>query len=61
MLQAVSWRSAPFRHVTDDPGSWCSIRMALRPRLERYFEFEALGTNWRTELLAGVTTFVTMA
>jgi AGZA family xanthine/uracil permease-like MFS transporter len=35
--------------------------MPLRRRLERYFEFEALGTNWRTELLAGVTTFVTMA
>ena len=35
--------------------------MRLRQRLERYFEFEALGTNWRTELLAGVTTFVTMA
>ena len=35
--------------------------MPLRQRLERYFEFEALGTNWRTELLAGVTTFVTMA
>jgi AGZA family xanthine/uracil permease-like MFS transporter len=30
-------------------------------RLERYFEFERLGTNWRTEILAGATTFVTMA
>ncbi len=30
-------------------------------RIERYFEFERLGTNWRTEILAGVTTFVTMA
>lgn len=30
-------------------------------RLERYFEFEQLGTNWRTEILAGLTTFVTMA
>jgi AGZA family xanthine/uracil permease-like MFS transporter len=30
-------------------------------RLERYFEFKALGTNWRTEALAGLTTFVTMA
>jgi AGZA family xanthine/uracil permease-like MFS transporter len=30
-------------------------------RAERYFEFAALGTNWRTEILAGVTTFVTMA
>jgi AGZA family xanthine/uracil permease-like MFS transporter len=30
-------------------------------RLESYFEFEQLGTNWRTEILAGLTTFVTMA
>lgn len=29
--------------------------------LARYFEFEHLGTNWRTEILAGATTFVTMA
>ena len=29
--------------------------------LERYFEFAALGTNWRTEILAGLTTFITMA
>ena len=33
----------------------------MRRRLERYFEFERLGTNWRTEVLAGMTTFVTMA
>ena len=33
----------------------------MRQRLERYFEFESLKTNWRTEMLAGVTTFVTMA
>jgi adenine/guanine/hypoxanthine permease len=30
-------------------------------RLEQYFEFDRLGTNWRTEILAGSTTFVTMA
>lgn len=30
-------------------------------RLALYFEFERLGTNWRTEFLAGCTTFVTMA
>ncbi|MBI3679000.1 MAG: NCS2 family permease [Acidobacteria bacterium] len=30
-------------------------------RLEAYFEFEALGTDWRTEVLAGFTTFLTMA
>src|SRR5208282_2421455 len=30
-------------------------------RLEAYFEFARLGTNWRIEILAGVTTFVTMA
>ena len=33
----------------------------MKTRLERYFEFAALGTNWRTEILAGFTTFVTMA
>jgi AGZA family xanthine/uracil permease-like MFS transporter len=30
-------------------------------RLEVYFEFTRLKTNWRTEILAGVTTFLTMA
>jgi adenine/guanine/hypoxanthine permease len=30
-------------------------------RLENYFEFARLGTNWRTEILAGITTFLTMA
>lgn len=29
--------------------------------MENYFAFEELGTNWRVETLAGVTTFVTMA
>src|SRR5436305_83220 len=35
--------------------------MSLRQRLEQYFELKALGTNWRTEILAGFTTFMTMA
>jgi AGZA family xanthine/uracil permease-like MFS transporter len=35
--------------------------MSPRLRLERYFEFQALGANWRTEVLAGFTTFMTMA
>jgi len=35
--------------------------MPLLARLERYFEFATLGTNWRTEILAGFTTFMTMA
>ncbi len=29
--------------------------------LERYFEFGKLNTNWKTEILAGITTFITMA
>src|SRR5215469_4748081 len=29
--------------------------------LERYFNFSHLETNWRTEILAGITTFLTMA
>ncbi len=35
--------------------------MEFLARLEDYFEFRQLGTNWRTEALAGLTTFVTMA
>jgi AGZA family xanthine/uracil permease-like MFS transporter len=33
----------------------------LIARLEAFFEFRRLGTNWRTEALAGLTTFITMA
>lgn len=33
----------------------------MRHALERYFEFDRLGTNWKTEILAGATTFITMA
>jgi AGZA family xanthine/uracil permease-like MFS transporter len=36
-------------------------RLTTRERLERYFEFQALGANWQTEILAGATTFITMA
>ena len=37
------------------------MRQALITSLERYFEFRRLNTNWRTEILAGFTTFITMA
>jgi AGZA family xanthine/uracil permease-like MFS transporter len=35
--------------------------MPLRHRLEHYFEFKKLGATWKTEILAGFTTFMTMA
>jgi AGZA family xanthine/uracil permease-like MFS transporter len=35
--------------------------MSPRHRLERYFEFAPLAASWRTEILAGCTTFMTMA
>jgi AGZA family xanthine/uracil permease-like MFS transporter len=35
--------------------------MPVRHHLERYFEFKKLGTTWKTEILAGFTTFMTMA
>lgn len=35
--------------------------MSFIERAERYFEFQSLATNWKTEILAGFTTFVTMA
>ncbi len=34
---------------------------AARQQLEQYFEFSSAKADWRTEVLAGVTTFVTMA
>jgi adenine/guanine/hypoxanthine permease len=37
------------------------MRPGLKQSLEQYFEFKRLGANWRTELLAGATTFATMA
>lgn len=33
----------------------------MRKRAERYFDFDGLGATWKTEVLAGLTTFVTMA
>lgn len=33
----------------------------VRRRLESYFEFRELGANWRTEIMAGLTTFATMS
>src|SRR6266699_1757029 len=36
-------------------------RLSTRQRLEHYFEFKALGADWKTEILAGATTFITMA
>src|SRR5438067_1751472 len=38
-----------------------NLPMPLRHRLERHFDFQALNANWRTEILAGFTTFMTMA
>ena len=35
--------------------------MPLRSRLEQYFQFRSLDATWRTEILAGCTTFMTMA
>src|SRR5436309_7526123 len=35
--------------------------MSLRHRLELYFDFAGLHANWNTEILAGFTTFMTMA
>lgn len=36
-------------------------RRRILPALERYFSFETLGARWRTEIIAGFTTFITMA
>jgi AGZA family xanthine/uracil permease-like MFS transporter len=36
-------------------------KQILISKAEEYFEFRKLGTTWRTEIMAGITTFVTMA
>jgi AGZA family xanthine/uracil permease-like MFS transporter len=36
-------------------------RLPVLRRIELYFDFAGLGATWRTEILAGLTTFLTMA
>ena len=43
------------------PHARYNVKSMLLETLERYFEFEKLGADWRTEILAGFTTFMTMA
>jgi AGZA family xanthine/uracil permease-like MFS transporter len=38
-----------------------SIQAGVLDRISQFFQFEQLGTNYRTELLASVTTFMTLA
>jgi adenine/guanine/hypoxanthine permease len=45
--------------VTTSPPS--SLGQRLKTSLENYFEFPLLRTDWKTEILAGFTTFITMA
>jgi AGZA family xanthine/uracil permease-like MFS transporter len=59
--------SAIFKSIFAEVQAACLLPLPLRlalsmiARLETYFEFGTLGTNWRTEVLAGFTTFITMA
>src|SRR5271163_3978666 len=59
----ISTRNPPGPSVARRGRKICRVRIGdpMKARLERYFEFRELGTNWRTEILAGCTTFVTMA
>ena len=67
MSCAVAWarittntlRNCPFRSSVARRAA--RIEDSVKARLEQYFRFRELGTNWRTEILAGCTTFVTMA
>ncbi len=38
-----------------------STAISMKRAIESYFEFDKLGTGFRTEILAGVTTFLTMS
>src|ERR1700690_1464320 len=37
------------------------MRAEALASIERYFEFKKLNANWKTEILEGITTFITMA
>jgi adenine/guanine/hypoxanthine permease len=53
-----------YSHATAEGLAWWVLYSPLMPflkRLEDYFEFQRLGTNWKTEIVAGLTTFMTMA
>ena len=46
---------------TQTPSVKPRSRRRARSLLEKHFELDARGTSWRTEILAGATTFLTMA
>ena len=48
------------RQVIDQPRASGPLTTVVR-NLEGYFEFQRLKTDWKTEVLAGFTTFITMA
>jgi AGZA family xanthine/uracil permease-like MFS transporter len=48
------------QQVLDPPRASGPLTTAVR-NLEVYFEFQRLKTDWKTEVLAGFTTFITMA
>lgn len=52
---------APAVNESGQTSSAKRSRSPLLAAMERYFEFDALQTTWRTEILAGFTTFITMA
>src|SRR6267154_1239685 len=61
----MSNRKPPRSAIPATPGADGSSnippRVAPRIAFERYFDFAALGADWKTEILAGFTTFMTMA
>jgi len=57
------WPYAAPVSCSNPPHKLCSPErlLPMRTRLEAYFQFAAHSTTWRTEILAGLTTFITMA
>ncbi|MGD1896903.1 MAG: NCS2 family permease [Phormidesmis sp.] len=47
--------------LSDNGSTGFHSSSASHSKISQFFEFEQLGTNFKTEVLAGVTTFVTMA
>jgi AGZA family xanthine/uracil permease-like MFS transporter len=57
----LCWKHSTHSSSQKNPPEQEPALTSLRTRLERYFGFTIHATNWRTEVLAGLTTFITMA
>ena len=55
----MQWK--PFYFLKRARRNAASNHITGKRRMKRYFQFDELGTNYKTEFIAGLTTFLSMA